>query len=594
MNEIYLQSTSDPNQKLRLSPGRTSVGRHSENQIILNLPSVSRYHATFECVDEQVWVSDTDSGNGTLVNEKQLKPNQKYLLSDGDRVSFSELISYIIYGIPKPVETVLLSETESADAKKSFTPDFVVNAQGEAWVYEPETTLDDTWMYSSARSSSDLTEPETDDANGDQIKTSPRLKNNESSPDAASVSEEKNVFGFKSSEIGFSEGDIGANTVLKLSERFGPGVLIAQGGMGRIMLVQEKLSGRYVALKVMLKKFLNQQSLVDQFVREAVITARLHHPHVIPVHDLGFLGGKQLYYTMQYIEGQPFNKLIHQVSLEERLLILRDSALAVHYAHSQGLWHRDLKPHNILVGQFGDTYVTDWGLVSLRPGHEYTLNLPRIMAEQTTYMDPDEMLDVYPQQPATGAPAGSPTPTGAPAGSPTIIGTPNYMAPEQLIGDEEIMGAVSDIWAFGVMLFQILTKSHPLGEYATKNTWEIRSYLASIEKLPSPKELDKSVPVELNKLCQHMLAINAAQRMQSLAEFIEEMTAFLRSRTGLVSMSGMFASQNPDGGAPHLQMHLQMELQRYQQKVEILTEISQLGLFSGSRKRELWAKLAAL
>jgi len=270
------------------------------------------------------------------------------------------------------------------------------------------------------------------------------------------------------------------------------------------------------------------------------------------------------------------------------------------------LWHRDLKPHNILVGQFGDTYVTDWGLVSLRRGHEYKLNLPRIVVEQGTYVVPDLLFEETKDAITANLP---PLNADAP-----IIGTPSYMALEQLVGNNDMMGAVSDVWAFGVMLFQALTDSHPLGKHATKNTWEIRSHLWSIEKLPSPKELDKSVPVELNKLCQRMLAINATQRMQSLAEFIEEMTTFLRSRTGLVSMSGMFAPQKPaeahdshrnhGGDSSQLQMenlqlrtennHLEMELQRYQQKVEILTEIAQLGLFSGSRKQELWAKLAAL
>jgi len=344
MNEIYLQSTSDPNQKLRLSPGRTSVGRHSENQIILNLPSVSRYHATFECVGQQVWVSDTGSGNGTLVNEKQLKPNQKYLLSDGDRVSFSELISYIVYGIPSPVETVLLSETEMPYSKNPAEPYFAVNAQGEAKWVDPKKPIEP--------------ETETDDSPTDPIKTKPNI-----TPSNAGIhAEEENIFGFEPGAVEFSDEEVGAKTASNLSERFRPILPISQGGMGKIMLVQEKLSGRYVALKVMLEKVLDQPSLVQQFVREAVITARLHHPHIIPVHDLGFLEGNQLYYTMQYIDGQPFNKLIHQVSLEERLLILRSAALAVHYAHNQGLWHRDLKPHNILVGQFGDTYVTDWGL----------------------------------------------------------------------------------------------------------------------------------------------------------------------------------------------------------------------------------------
>ena len=141
------------------------------------------------------------------------------------------------------------------------------------------------------------------------------------------------------------------------------------------------------------------------------------------MYDLGFLSGDQLYYTMRYIEGNNFSQIIREreIDLEERLRILRSAALAVEYAHSQGLWHRDIKPQNILVGSLGDACVTDWGLVSVRPNQKYELNLPKIVVNRTSYIMPpipDQLLER--------------TNTAVTATQGPVIGTFEYMSPEQV------------------------------------------------------------------------------------------------------------------------------------------------------------------
>lgn len=367
-------------------------------------------------------------------------------------------------------------------------------------------------------------------------------------------------FGFQPSDLGFAEQGVREYTAMKLSERFRPILPVATGGMGKIFLVQEVLSGRYVALKVLVEHALKEEDLVQQFVREAVITARLQHPHIIPVYELGFLMGDQLYYTMRYIDGHPFSELTEKVDLKEQLRILRNAALAVSYAHSEGLWHRDLKPQNILVGPFGDTYVTDWGLVSVQPGCRYEINLPRIVVEQSTYIMPDNLLQSTKKAVTTAIGV--------------ILGTPAYMSPEQCSGDDSRMGVASDVWAFGIMLFEAITGHHPIGDLSSLSPLEIRHRMVSA-RFPDPREFNSNIPTELNNLCLRMLAKMPDRRMQTLKEFV-------------IGISRYLASQ---GGVP-TDARLRAQYMRLAKKNEILIEIAQLSPFSIKRRKELWAKLA--
>jgi serine/threonine-protein kinase len=325
-----------------------------------------------------------------------------------------------------------------------------------------------------------------------------------------------NAFGFKSDNlnIAFLEEGLGSERAMKLAERFHILSPIHRGGMGKIILAQEIISGRHVALKVMLEYALHDKPLIQQFVREAVITARLQHPNIIPVYDIGFLTGNQLYYTMRYIDGKSYNQLIGTIELNEQLRILRSAASAVHYAHTQGLWHRDLKPNNILVGFFGDVYVIDWGLVTVQPGREYKINLPRIVVEKAIEILPDKLFERT-RDALTEDLMG-------------VMGTLKYMAPEQVRG-EGGTGAVSDIWAFGVMLFESLTGRHPIGRIDSFSPQEIMYNIAT-QSFPNPRDISEDTPVELNKLCQRMLIKKPNDRMQTLMEFISEITRYLKSQ----------------------------------------------------------------
>ena len=204
----------------------------------------------------------------------------------------------------------------------------------------------------------------------------------------------------------------------------------------------------------------------------------------------------------------------------------------------------------------------------------------------------------------------------------TILGTPPYMAPEQIRGDP-LMGVVSDVWAFGIMLFEALTGRHPIdGSYSTDHR-EIMSRILN-DEFPSPKDIIKDVPSELNDLCKHMLVKDCRQRMEDLDPFISEITNYLKSRGGTISNFGTFYDVSRGVGTPitnnsekfselqksiqprftnyftdvdelqHQNQILQLQCQAYKKKNGILADLAQLGILSGKRKRELWAELAKL
>lgn len=331
-------------------------------------------------------------------------------------------------------------------------------------------------------------------------------------PDANPLAEARGALvehgqgGFTSIEVELAEG----KGTAKLNPRFRPVLQIAQGGMGRILLVEERDSGRFVALKLVTD---NSPSLVQQFIREAIITARLEHPNIIPVYELGFLTAGQLYYTMRYVESMPLSVLMPRLDLRGRVRILRDAARAVAFAHGQGLWHRDLKPDNILVGRFGDVYVIDWGLVTVQHGREYRLDLPRIVVESANY---EFQVDRFLRETCEAV-------TGALG---VVAGTLPFMAPEQVMAEDSLMGAASDVWAFGVMLFRAMTGQHPVRGVS----WSVPTVVVMDRILEAEirdvRELEPDAPAELASLCQRTLVADSRSRI-SLEVFIAEASTFL-------------------------------------------------------------------
>jgi serine/threonine protein kinase len=392
-------------------------------------------------------------------------------------------------------------------------------------------------------------------------------------------------FGFEANDVEFRRQGIGTSAASKLAERFRPIQVVSSGGMGKVILVQETLSGRFAAMKIMLESAARDNSLVQQFVREAVITARLQHPHILPVYDLGFLDGDQLYFTMAYVDGESFRAVMPRLDLPDRVRVIRCAALAAAHAHARGLYHRDIKPHNILVGPVGDAYLIDWGLVSVRPGCEYRLNIPKIVVDRTELAIPDTLMEQ--------------TDGAITASNQFALGTPQYMAPEQCTRDAPRMGAASDVWSLGIVLFEALTGRHPLVSADHRSPIQIMSRVVT-EPVPNPDDVAPGVPPELGQLCTGMLNKDPGGRFQDMRDVIAGLTGYLKAHTQSVGTGALLTGFNTDARivSPRVDdaetARIAAELARSQAKNKLLLELAQLGLFQSRRRRELWAQLAAL
>jgi WD40 repeat protein len=206
----------------------------------------------------------------------------------------------------------------------------------------------------------------------------------------------------------------------------------ARGGLGRVVRAVDKRLGRTVAVKELLHR---NDSHESRFMREALITARLEHPGIVPVHEAGRWPNGDPYYVMKLVEGRTLKELItERTTLRERLgLVTHVIAVAdaVGYAHSEGVIHRDIKPSNIMVGNFGETIVVDWGLARDRKR-----DIP----------EPD------PEVVASGSGQVSTV-------SGKVVGTPAYMAPEQARGD--LCDERADVYAIGAVLYELLAGIAP-------------------------------------------------------------------------------------------------------------------------------------
>jgi serine/threonine protein kinase len=166
--------------------------------------------------------------------------------------------------------------------------------------------------------------------------------------------------------------------------------------------------------------------------REAEIIARLEHPGIIPVHDVGSLPDGRVFYVMKYVRGKRLDQhIVDSVTLNERLRLFRTACEAVAFAHAHDVVHRDLKPENIMVGPFGEVLVMDWGIA-------------KILGE-------GEAIGSGP----------APTRGRGVTEHGTILGTPSYMSPEQALGDLERIDRRTDVYALGSILYYLLANVAP-------------------------------------------------------------------------------------------------------------------------------------
>jgi len=230
--------------------------------------------------------------------------------------------------------------------------------------------------------------------------------------------------------------------LLALEERFDDQGEIGSGGMGAVHRVLERTLNREVAMKVLHQQRAHEQRVRQRFITEAQVTAQLDHPNIVPVHELGVDDDGKLFFTMRLIEGRTLSAMLAEQpadsdeAVEAALEVFFRVCDALAFAHDRGVVHRDVKPSNIMVGDFGQVYLTDWGLA-------------RVLA------------------PEPGAAAGGrrkTTTLSIPAVDDRglVVGTYQYMAPEQARGALDEIDARTDVFSLGAVLFRIVAGRPPI------------------------------------------------------------------------------------------------------------------------------------
>jgi formylglycine-generating enzyme required for sulfatase activity len=338
------------------------------------------------------------------------------------------------------------------------------------------------------------------------------------SPDSAPDPRSQALFG------GAGDGMAGLVERLKAlaprTSRYEAAQEIAHGGMGTILRVRDRVLSRELAMKVVL------DASPARFLDEAVLTGRLDHPGIVPVHELGVGADGRLFFTMRLIEGHTFADVIRWSERGERgitrvraLEILRSACDAVAHAHRRGVIHRDLKPSNVMVGNFGETYVVDWGIAR------------RLDAPDA----PDALAGAAPDT-ASGASAGLRTFHGA------VLGTPAYMPPEQALGRLDEIGKTADVYALGAMLYHLLA-GHP--PYHDKLAPEATSeeIVAAVRTGP-PTALarrDSKAAPELVSICEKAMRRAPRERYADMGGMADDLRAFLEDRVVRAHRTGALA-----------------------------------------------------
>lgn len=289
--------------------------------------------------------------------------------------------------------------------------------------------------------------------------------------------------------------------------------LIGKGGMGEVYLAHDKACSRRVALKRIREDLSGNALLRQRFLREAKIAADLIHPGIVPVYSI-CSDGEAVYYTMPYIEGFSLKSLLKSVwqkevlskELEEKtsvksfLPIFDKICATVEYIHSKGVLHRDLKPDNILLGLFGEVVIIDWGAAIFKHAKELKLE-----QDDEAAVSFDERNICYSSMTIPGK----------------IVGTPDYMAPESLLGVEA--SEKTDIYALGLILYQMLTLAFPYRRKKGRKLSYRDVVLPPIEMSPY-----REIPPSLSQIAMKAIAINPADRFSSIQELRQALQPYLQ------------------------------------------------------------------
>jgi WD40 repeat protein/predicted Ser/Thr protein kinase len=282
--------------------------------------------------------------------------------------------------------------------------------------------------------------------------------------------------------------------------------VVGRGGMGIVFKARHRILNRIVALKVTSDAPWASASAAHRFQVEAAAIARLDHPNIVPIYDIGESAGQQ-FYSMAFIQGRSLAQVVAASPLPPRRAVelMQSVAAAIAYAHAQGVVHRDLKPENILLDAGDRPRITDFGMARCS--------------------DTDSRLTQ--------------------AGE--VLGTPSYMPPEQAQGHMERIGPLSDVYSLGATLYCLLTGRPPFQAASALDTMK-----HVLEREPvSPRQINPAVDRDLETICLKCLEKTPERRYPSATALAEDLERFLEHRAILArpvssfEKAGRWCRRNP-------------------------------------------------
>jgi serine/threonine protein kinase/Flp pilus assembly protein TadD len=270
---------------------------------------------------------------------------------------------------------------------------------------------------------------------------------------------------------------------------------IGRGGQGVVYRAHQKSLNRTVALKVIGLGSWATETHLKRFRREAEAAARLNHPCIVPIHEVGERDGA-CYFSMGLVEGEQLDAILKRepIPIRRAVELIAKVARTVHYAHEHGILHRDIKPGNLLLDAKGEPHLTDFGLARL------------VEAESTV------------------------------TGTLEVLGTPSYMAPEQAAGNNMKLTNATDVYGLGAVLYQLLTGYPP---FAGGTTYETIKLLLDTEPR-QPRLLNPKIDRDLSTICLKCLEKDPQRRYSSALGLAEDLEHWLKHEPIQAKPSGLF------------------------------------------------------
>src|SRR5215471_1970771 len=281
---------------------------------------------------------------------------------------------------------------------------------------------------------------------------------------------------------------------------------IGRGGQGVVFRARQKSLNRTVALKVVRLGQWASKAHLKRFRLEAEAAAKLEHPGIVPIHEVGERDGS-FYFSMKFVEGGQLDEVVRRtpISIRQAAGLIAKVARTVHYAHEHGILHRDIKPGNILLDKEGEPHLTDFGLA-------------RLVESESTVTRTVE-----------------------------VLGTPSYMAPEQAAGNNAKLTRATDVYGLGAVLYQLLT-AHP--PFAGGTTYETIKLLLESEPR-QPRLWNPKVDRDLSTICLKCLEKDPTRRYVSALALATDLERWLRHepilarRTGVIGRGKKWLQRNP-------------------------------------------------